>query len=171
MKYLKMLLLQILKKKNVVLNNSHINIFTNFPPPDSDDEKSEEEAERAIYNPLKLPLGWDGKPIPFWLYKLHGLGKEFKCKICGDYSYWGQRAFEQHFSEWRHANGMRALRIPNTRHFRGITDPGEARTLYDKLKRDAEGHVFKADSVECEDAEGNVMSQRAFEDLRKQGLV
>lgn len=37
------------------------------------------------YNPLKLPLGWDGKPIPYWLYKLHGLNMEFKCEICGNY--------------------------------------------------------------------------------------
>ncbi len=28
-----------------------------------------------MYNPLKLPLGWDGKPIPYWLYKLHGLNQ------------------------------------------------------------------------------------------------
>lgn len=20
-------------------------------------------------------MGWDGKPIPYWLYKLHGLGQ------------------------------------------------------------------------------------------------
>lgn len=40
-----------------------------------------EDEDRAIYNPLKLPLGWDGKPIPYWLYKLHGLGKEFKCML------------------------------------------------------------------------------------------
>ena len=25
--------------------------------------------EKPIYNPLNLPLGWDGKPIPYWLYK------------------------------------------------------------------------------------------------------
>lgn len=43
-----------------------------------------------MYNPLKLPLGWDGKPIPYWLYKLHGLNQEFKCEICGGYSYWGR---------------------------------------------------------------------------------
>lgn len=36
---------------------------------ESDDEDGE------IYNPLKLPIGWDGKPIPYWLYKLHGLGQ------------------------------------------------------------------------------------------------
>lgn len=53
------------------------------------DEGSEGE-EEYIYNPLKLPLGWDGKPIPYWLYKLHGLNQEFKCEICGNYSYWGR---------------------------------------------------------------------------------
>ena len=34
-----------------------------------------DEEEDVIYNPLKLPLGWDGKPIPYWLYKLHGLNQ------------------------------------------------------------------------------------------------
>ena len=42
-------------------------------------------------------MGWDGKPIPYWLYKLHGLNKEYKCEICGGASYWGRRAFEKHF--------------------------------------------------------------------------
>ena len=56
---------------------------------DSDDE------EKPTYNPLNLPLGWDGKPIPFWLYKLHGLGVEYKCEICGNESYWGE-------SQWIH---------------------------------------------------------------------
>merc|ERR1711862_384968 len=86
------------------------------------------DEERPIYNPLNLPLGWDGKPIPFWLYKLHGLGIEYKCE--------------------------------------------DAITLYEKLKRDAEEQTFRPDQdVECEDIQGNVMSQRAFEDLRRQGLV
>ena len=40
-------------------------------------EDSDEE-EDYIYNPLKLPLGWDGKPIPYWLYKLHGLNQVCK---------------------------------------------------------------------------------------------
>lgn len=48
-------------------------------------EESDEEDE-FVYNPLKLPLGWDGKPIPYWLYKLHGLNLEFKCEICGEWS-------------------------------------------------------------------------------------
>jgi splicing factor 3A subunit 3 len=50
----------------------------------------EEDEDEFVYNPLKLPLGWDGKPIPYWLYKLHGLNQEFKCEICGNYSYWGR---------------------------------------------------------------------------------
>ena len=45
----------------------------------------DEEEDEYIYNPLKLPLGWDGKPIPYWLYKLHGLNQEFRCEICGNY--------------------------------------------------------------------------------------
>ena len=46
---------------------------------DADGEEEEEEEEDddgPLYNPLNLPLGWDGKPIPYWLYKLHGLGVE-----------------------------------------------------------------------------------------------
>jgi hypothetical protein len=135
----------------------------------SDDEAVE---DRPIYNPLNLPLGWDGKPIPFWLYKLHGLGIEYKCEICGNYSYWGRRAFERHFQEWRHAFGMRCLKIPNTSHFKEITKIEEAITLYEKLKKDADEQTFRPDAdVECEDIQGNVMSQKAFEDLRRQGLV
>jgi splicing factor 3A subunit 3 len=45
------------------------------PPPPAEintGEEEEEDDDGKIYNPLKLPLGWDGKPIPFWLYKLHG---------------------------------------------------------------------------------------------------
>ena len=34
-----------------------------------------DEEDEFIYNPLKLPMGWDGKPIPYWLYKLHGLNQ------------------------------------------------------------------------------------------------
>lgn len=52
--------------------------------------EQEEEEEDRIYNPLKLPLGWDGKPIPYWLYKLHGLGVEYRCEICSDHVYMGR---------------------------------------------------------------------------------
>jgi splicing factor 3A subunit 3 len=52
--------------------------------------EEDEDDEARIYNPLKLPLGWDGKPIPYWLYKLHGLGVEYKCEICSDFVYMGR---------------------------------------------------------------------------------
>lgn len=81
----------------------------------------EDDEEERIYNPLKLPLGWDGKPIPYWLYKLHGLGVEYPCEICSDYIYMGRKNFERHFQESRHAFGMRALGLPNTKHFHEIT--------------------------------------------------
>merc|ERR1712194_187355 len=38
---------------------------------DVDPDEMQDDEDRPIYNPLNLPLGWDGKPIPFWLYKLH----------------------------------------------------------------------------------------------------
>lgn len=63
------------------------------PPPapvTKEGNEDEEEEEERIYNPLKLPLGWDGKPIPYWLYKLHGLGVEYKCEICSDHVYMGR---------------------------------------------------------------------------------
>ncbi len=84
------------------------------------------DADERIYNPLKLPLGWDGKPIPYWLYKLHGLGVEYKCEICSDYVYQGRKNFEKHFQESRHAFGMRALGLPNTKHFYEITKIADA---------------------------------------------
>ncbi|KFG61128.1 putative splicesome-associated protein [Toxoplasma gondii RUB] len=139
---------------------------------DAERDSEDEEDDQPIYNPLNLPLGFDGRPIPFWLYKLHGLGQEFKCEICGNFSYWGRRAFERHFMEWRHAFGMRCLRIPNTTHFKEITKIEDAIKLYEKLKKDAEGKTFKDEQeLECEDSQGNVMNLRAFEDLRRQGLL
>lgn len=93
---------------------------------DDEEEDDEEEKEEVIYNPLNLPIGWDGKPIPYWLWKLHGLGVEYKCEICGNHSYWGRRAFDLHFQEWRHAFGMKCLGIPNSKHFHDITSKADA---------------------------------------------
>lgn len=61
-------------------------------PAANGDEKTEEEEEEEgrISNPLKVPLGWDGKPIPYWLYRLHGLGVEYRCEICSDHIYMGR---------------------------------------------------------------------------------
>ena len=116
----------------------------------------------------KLPLGWDGKPIPHWLYKLHGLGKDFKCEICGNFTYHGQRQFEQHFQEARHAHGMRCLGIPNTTHFRNITSIADAKALHRKMLEDADATRREdGNGEEFEDDDGNVFDKQTFEDLRK----
>lgn len=150
-----------------------------------EEEESEEEDE-YIYNPLKLPLGvfqavciqelkfsvgWDGKPIPYWLYKLHGLNQEFKCEICGNYSYWGRRAFEKHFKEWRHQNGMRALGIPNNKNFYEITKIEDAIALSENLKQRDKGGWRSELDEEFEDADGNVYNRKTYDDLRRQGLI
>jgi splicing factor 3A subunit 3 len=128
--------------------------------------------DEPIYNPLNLPLGWDGKPIPFWLYKLHGLGIEYKCEICGNFSYWGRRAFDKHFQEWRHAHGMRCLGIPNTKHFHDITLIEDALALHNKIKHTLKVEQYNsAQDEEFEDSEGNVLNRRTYEDLARQGLL
>ena len=135
-------------------------------------DEAEEEEDKPIYNPLNLPLGWDGKPIPYWLYKLHGLNLEFKCEICGNYSYWGPRPFERHFQEWRHSYGMKCLGIPNTKPFQGITLIEDAYTLWAKLRAEQKSDSFNADfDEEFEDRQGNVMNRKVYTDLARQGLL
>ncbi|KDP22149.1 hypothetical protein JCGZ_25980 [Jatropha curcas] len=135
------------------------------------DTESDDE-EQQIYNPLKLPMGWDGKPIPYWLYKLHGLGQEFKCEICGNYSYWGRRAFERHFKEWRHQHGMRCLGIPNTKNFNEITSIEEAKELWKKIQERQGVNKWRPDlEEEYEDKEGNIYNKKTYTDLQRQGLI
>ncbi|KAL2921870.1 Splicing factor SF3a60-like protein, partial [Bienertia sinuspersici] len=135
------------------------------------DSESDEE-DQPIYNPLKLPLGWDGKPIPYWLYKLHGLGQEFKCEICGNHSYWGRRAFERHFKEWRHQHGMRCLGIPNTKNFNEITSIQDAKNLWERIQQRQGVHKWRPDlEEEYEDQEGNIYNKKTYTDLQRQGLI
>eukprot|EP00299_Pterocystis_sp_00344_P007828 c2716_g1_i3.p1 GENE.c2716_g1_i3~~c2716_g1_i3.p1 ORF type:complete len:281 (+),score=91.12 c2716_g1_i3:844-1686(+) len=135
-------------------------------------EEEDEDDRPSNKNPLKIPLGYDGKPIPYWLYKLHGLGIEYTCEICGHYSYWGRRAFEKHFQEWRHAHAMRLLKIPNTKHFHEITNIEDAFTLYEKIKGDLMGKAWRSDvEEEFEDTEGNVLNKKTYDDLQRQGLL
>ncbi|KIM46342.1 hypothetical protein M413DRAFT_64383 [Hebeloma cylindrosporum] len=132
----------------------------------------EEEEEERIYNPLKLSLGWDGKPIPYWLYKLHGLGVEYRCEICSDHVYMGRKNFDRHFQESRHAFGMRALGLPNTKHFHEITRIEDALALAEKLKQEGRHEIFEQETMEeLEDDEGNVYNRKTYDDLKKQGLI
>ena len=97
---------------------------SDFIASESDDDDTRDD---PVNNPLRLPLGFDGKPIPYWLYKLHGLNLEFTCEICGNYSYWGRRAYERLSSEPRHQHGMRCLKIPNTKAFAEVRNTFLAR--------------------------------------------
>lgn len=136
------------------------------------EEEAEDDDEDRIHNPLKLPISWDGRPIPYWLYKLHGLGVEYPCEICGGFVYAGRRAFEKHFAEARHAYGLKCLGITNGSLFREITSIDEATKLQMKLNQDKKDENLKGrDIEEMEDGEGNVMPKKVYEDLAKQGLV
>ncbi|KAI5799262.1 hypothetical protein DFH27DRAFT_560125 [Peziza echinospora] len=136
------------------------------------DDDADSDNDSKIYNPLKLPLAWDGKPIPYWLYKLHGLGVEFPCEICGNFVYMGRRAFDKHFNEWRHTHGLRCLGITNTTLFREITRIEEAAKLWEKIQTDKKKEKTTQESVtEMEDEEGNVLPYQVWLDLKKQGLL
>ncbi|KAG9243221.1 hypothetical protein BJ878DRAFT_568648 [Calycina marina] len=136
------------------------------------DSDSDSDNEEQVYNPLKLPLAWDGKPIPFWLYKLHGLGVEFPCELCGNYVYMGRRAFDKHFNEARHIYGLKCLGITNTTLFREITGIDDARKLWAKIQSDKKkAAAGDTGVVQMEDAEGNVMPEKVYYDLQKQGLL
>ncbi|KAG0345145.1 Splicing factor 3A subunit 3 [Podila humilis] len=134
-------------------------------------EESDSDDEEKVYNPLKLPLGWDGKPIPYWLYKLHGLGVEYSCEICGNFVYKGRKAFDKHFQEWRHAHGMRCLGIPNTRQFHEIVGIEDALALWKKIKGTKPEGSKKDQIEEFEDSEGNVFNKKTYDDLKRQGLI
>ncbi|KAJ5104377.1 hypothetical protein NUU61_001724 [Penicillium alfredii] len=136
-------------------------------------DQSDEDDEDRVYNPLKLPLAWDGKPIPYWLYKLHGLGVEYPCEICGNFVYMGRRAFDKHFSEAGHIHGLKCLGITShTNLFREITRIKDAERLWEKLEGDRKKDRDNRDNVvQMEDAEGNVMPERIYLDLQKQGIL
>merc|ERR1712130_911001 len=144
---------------------------------ESEGEVSEEEVEEEgdddiPYNPKNLPLGWDGKPIPYWLYKLHGLNISYNCEICGNFTYKGPKAFQRHFAEWRHAHGMRCLGIPNTAHFANVTEIEDALALWAKLKEQKAHERFNPHlDEEFEDSEGNVVNRKTYDDMRRQGIL
>nr|GEX10005.1 splicing factor SF3a60 homolog [Tanacetum cinerariifolium] len=129
------------------------------PQAESDDE------EQQTYNPSKIPMGWDGKPIPHWLYKLHGLGQEFKCEICGNHSYRGRRAYECHFKESQHQNGMRRLGIPNSKDFSEVTSIEDARQLWGIIQAKQAVNKWRPElEKEYEDEEGNIYNQKTETD-------
>ncbi|EST07414.1 Splicing factor SF3a60 binding domain protein [Kalmanozyma brasiliensis GHG001] len=143
---------------------------TDEPSADMDED---DDATSRVYNPLKLPIGWDGRPIPFWLYKLHGLRNEFKCEICSDAVYHGRKNFEKHFTESRHAFGMKALGLPNTVQFRDVTRIADALGLAERLRKQSKVEASEAgvDAQEVEDEHGNTYTKKTYDLLKRQGLI
>ena len=136
----------------------------------NDDDDSDDDA--PIYNPKNVPLDWDGKPIAYWLFKLHGLNHYYPCEICGGEIYRGRRNFELHFAEQRHAAGMKSLGIPNTKHFHGVTNIDDAKRLWENLGAKLNQSQFDgAQEEQFEDSHGNILSRTAYEDLARQGLL
>jgi splicing factor 3A subunit 3 len=127
--------------------------------------------DEYVYNPLKLPLGPDGKPIPYWLYKLHGLNQEYKCDICGGDIFRGRREYERHFRESKHIQAMAALGITSSKAFFEVTKVEEAIALWKNLQNRSAGNWNPDMQEEFEDAEGNVYNRRTYLDLQRQGLV
>lgn len=157
-------------RRRQTLSAAVLEAEANLDAPIVFDESDDEEAQH-FYNPKGLPLGYDGKPIPYWLYKLHGLSVEYKCEICGNKSYWGSLVFERHFFEPKHINGLKALGIPPTRHFLYVTGVNEALALYDKIKKTLENEVWQQGDEEVETEDGHVMSYKIYRDLRNQGII
>ncbi|KAH9258212.1 hypothetical protein BASA81_003261 [Batrachochytrium salamandrivorans] len=145
----------------------------------SDAEEEEDDENQAEFGSTTTLLQQNngkidpstGRLIPKWMYRLHGLNHEFRCEICGDQAYFGRRAYERHFKDFRHANGMKALGIPNTAHFLDITKIDDAVRLHQSLKADAERNEQHRKSEEFEDDQGNVLSRKTYEDLRREGLL
>lgn len=90
--------------------------------------------------------------------------------------------------ESRHAFGMRALGLPNTKHFHEITRIEDALSrkcvhfqrecplkfylVAEKLKQEGRHEIFEQETMEeLEDDEGNVYNRKTYEDLKKQGLI
>eukprot|EP01087_Luapelamoeba_hula_P012791 TRINITY_DN3608_c0_g1_i1.p1 TRINITY_DN3608_c0_g1~~TRINITY_DN3608_c0_g1_i1.p1 ORF type:complete len:506 (-),score=126.50 TRINITY_DN3608_c0_g1_i1:75-1592(-) len=152
-------------------SRTHDMILQEEEEEEGSDVEVEEEEEDVVIGKQNYPVGWDGKPIPYWLYKLHGLGIEYSCEIC-ESKYMGRRAFERHFQEWKHAYAMRMLEIPNTRHFAEVTKVQEAKELWEKIKTDSKYREWRPDDeMEFEDKEGNVLTKKTYDDLAKQGIL
>lgn len=154
-----------------------------------EDEKEEDGKPETLTNPsdrngalegtFDLPLGPDGLPMPYWLYKLQGLDVTYSCEICSNQTYKGRRAFEKHFLEPTHTFHLRCLGIEPSPTFKGITSIRDAQELWKQRALVKGGQTQKTDGrqpsikmdIEVEDQDGNVMSQRVYEELKKQGLV
>jgi len=67
---------------------------------------------------------------------------------------------------------MKCLKIPNTVHFKDVTDIEHALRLHKKILSDNFESTFKPDfQEEFEDHDGNLYSRKQYIDLKRQGLI
>lgn len=140
---------------------------------EDENKETEDKEDSVLDSSMNLPLGPDGFPIPYWLYKLQGLDIEYPCELCGNFVYNGRRQFDKHFGEQRHVFGLRRLGIEPSASFKGVTKIDDAKQLWSHLRSTSSGRVSSEGKleVEVEDEDGNVMSKKVYDELKKQGLL
>ena len=63
---------------------------------------------------------------------------------------------------------MKCFKIPNTIHFKDVTDIEEALRLHKQIMQSTYKQTFKPDyEEEFEDEEGNVLSRKTYIDLKR----
>lgn len=137
----------------------------------SENESSDDEMD---YFSKDLPLGTDGIPIPLWLYKLQGLHKEYLCEICGNSTYKGRQQYTKHFSLPKHVHGLMCLGVAelDVPMFASISTIAEAQELWKTIVQNKKKEVDEFENaVEIEDEDGNVMTQKDYVELKRQGLL
>ncbi|QLQ80321.1 hypothetical protein HG537_0D03220 [Torulaspora globosa] len=149
----------------------------------TDEQEQDDKTERVpdankdslTNGSFDLPLGPDGLPIPHWLYKLQGLDVTYSCEICANQTFKGRRAFENHFLEPTHTFHLKCLGIQPSLTFKGITRIKEAQELWQTHQastgRQASPGRQGSLELEVEDQEGNVLPEKVYQELKKQGLV
>ncbi|PPD92611.1 hypothetical protein GOBAR_DD10446 [Gossypium barbadense] len=147
------------------------------------DTESDDE-DQQIYNPLKLPMGWDGKPIPYWLYKLHGLGQReeevgvlvrhlsLSVRFVGTTATGAVGLLRGISKNGGISMACDALVFHNTKNFNEITNIQEAQELWEKIRERQGVNKWRPDlEEEYEDKEGNIYNKKTYTDLQRQGLI
>jgi splicing factor 3A subunit 3 len=139
---------------------------------DGDDEDDDQDDEK-LYNPLNLPIGPDGRPMPFWLYKIKGLSHEFKCEICDNEVFRGRSAYNKHFKSSKHLDGLKKLGVVSDFiNFKDLSTTKEVLQLLETIqKKKREEAQFADEAQQVEDDQGNAMSKKVYDQLKKQGLL
>ncbi|KAH3668529.1 hypothetical protein OGAPHI_002283 [Ogataea philodendri] len=132
-----------------------------------------EYAQGKFDDVSNFPIGPDGKPMPLWLWKLKGLDMEYSCEICGNALIKGREVFQNHFKEERHLQGLRMLGVvEDFNAFKDLDRIDDVLKLLEFLMKKKRNDIqYRDDGVEIEDSEGNVMSKKVYDQLKKQGLL